>query len=44
VRESNEDGDLTPNQRLQAHAIFAFGMAAGGGVSQIVLQMSNAAA
>jgi hypothetical protein len=43
VQESNRDGDLTPNQRLQAHAALAFGMAAGGDVSQIMLQMPNAA-
>jgi tRNA(Met) C34 N-acetyltransferase TmcA len=30
VRESNKDGDLTPYQRLQAHAAFAFGIATGG--------------
>jgi hypothetical protein len=34
--ESNEDEDLTPYQRLQAHAAFAFGTAAGGDVSQVV--------
>jgi hypothetical protein len=44
VRESNREGDLTPNQHLQAHAAFAFGMAGGSDVSQIVLQMPNAAA
>jgi hypothetical protein len=44
VRESNKDDDLTPNQRLQAHVAFAFSMAAGGDVSQIVLQTPNAVA
>jgi hypothetical protein len=42
--ESNKDGSFTPYQRLQVHAAFAFGMAAGGDVSQIMLQMPNAAA
>jgi hypothetical protein len=34
--ELDEDEDLTPYQRLQAHAAFAFGTAAGGDVSQVV--------
>jgi hypothetical protein len=37
VRESNKDDDLTPYQRLQAHAAFAFGIATGGDVPQVVL-------
>jgi hypothetical protein len=34
--ESNKDEDLTPYQHLQAHAAFAFGIAAGGDVPQVV--------
>jgi hypothetical protein len=37
VQESNKDDDLTPNQRLQAHAAFVFGIATGGDVPQVVL-------
>jgi hypothetical protein len=37
VRESNKDDDLTPNQHLQAHVAFAFGIATGGDVPQVVL-------
>jgi hypothetical protein len=41
---SNKYGSLTPYQRLQIHAAFAFGVAASGDVPQVMLQMPNAAA
>jgi hypothetical protein len=34
--ESDKDEDLTLYQRLQDHAAFAFGIAAGGDVLQVV--------
>jgi hypothetical protein len=34
--KSDEDEDLTPYQRLQAHVAFAFGTAAGCDVVQVV--------
>jgi hypothetical protein len=34
--ESDEDEDLTPYQRLQAHTAFAFSTAASSDVSQVV--------
>jgi hypothetical protein len=34
--ESDEDEDLTPYQRLQAHAAFVFGTAVGSDVLQVV--------
>jgi hypothetical protein len=39
----SKDGSFTSYQRLQGHATFAFGLAASGDVSKIMLQMPNAA-
>jgi hypothetical protein len=35
--ELDKDRNLTPYQHLQTHAAFAFGVAAGGDVPQVVL-------
>jgi hypothetical protein len=34
---------FTSYQRLQSHATFAFGLAASGGIPEVMLQMPNAA-
>jgi hypothetical protein len=42
--ESNEDGSLTPDQRLQTHAVFTLSVATSNDIPQVVLQMPNTTA